>query len=234
MTTGTADAQSIARATRSILKGAGAQLAGRKRGPDRRVRRNSFDIDDPRSRVWRPINGGSKPAGLRWSDTMLKLAKEYDLVGKQKGRMGPLGPHTVRVLEILLKDLVDFATGRLEPTYAELMRRTGYAKSTIASALRRLRVHGFLDWVRRSRIVATDEGEVRHQTSNAIFFDLSRMPKRAWLRFQQLLARRERAAGAAVAAIQRPPSPDRPLEPADPELRAALSRLQARIDDGAE
>ncbi len=229
--------QDIARATRSLLKEAGAQLAGRKRGLDRRVRRNSFDVDDHRTNVWRPINGGSKLAGLRWRDCMLKLCREYDLVGKQKGRMGPLGPHTRDVFAAML-ELVDFASGRLEPSYAKLMSMTGYAKSTISSALRRLRAHGFLDWVRRSRLVDTDDGVAREQTSNAFFFDVGRLPKRARLRFMGLLARRERAAeGAASPQAAPAPAPAeaaRPLEAGDPELRAALQRLQALIDDGAE
>lgn len=228
----------IARATQSLLKGAGAKLAGRKRGADRRVRRNSFDVEDSRANVWRPINGGTKPAGLRWSGALLKLAREYDLVGKQKGRMAPLGPHTRDVLAALL-ELVDFATGRLDPSYAKLMSMTGYAKSTISSALRRLRAHGFLDWVRRSRLTENDDGVAREQTSNAFFFDVARLPKRAYLRFRDMLSRRERAAEGSAKA--KPPASEvsapklaGPLEANDPELRAALQRLQALIDDGAE
>lgn len=229
MSADTATQRELARATRSLLKGAGAQLAGKKRGPDRRVRRNSFDVDDPRARVWRPINGGGKQAGLRWRDTLLKVAREYDVAGKEKGRGGPLGPHTRDVLAALL-DLVDFATGRLEPTYAKLMAMTGFAKSTISSALRRLRAHGFLDWARRSRVVDTDEGQGRKQTSNAFFFELSRMPKHAWRRFRDLLARRERGVEGAGAT----PASAAPLAPTDPELVAAIAALKACIDEGAE
>lgn len=233
MSATSADARTLAQATRSLIKGAGAKCAGRSRGPDRRVRRNSYDINDPRSRVWAPINGGDKQAGLRWRDTLLRTAREYDRVGKQPGRMGPLGPHTYHVLEAML-GLVDFATGRLEPTYETLMDATGYARSTIGKALRRLRAHGFLDWVRRSRAVSTEEGRAREQTSNAYFFDFARMPKRAWLRFRQLLERRERTATGATGSRAAASPPDRPMEAADPALRAALARLQAHIDDGAE
>lgn len=221
-----ATARDLARQTRMLLKGAGAQLAGKKRGPDRRVRRSSFDVDDRRAReVWRAINGGSKAGGLRWRDAVLKTAEEYDLVGKQTGRWGPLGPHALRVLKELLQ-LVDFATGRLDPSYDRLITRTGYARSTIAGALRRLQVHRFLGWVRRTRVVDGAAGPERKQTSNAYFLELSALPKRVFQRFRDLLGRAERkAAGDPPTAVADP-------LPRDPELRAAIARLQAHFDAG--
>jgi DNA-binding transcriptional ArsR family regulator len=234
MSADTATQSEITRATKALLKGAGARLAGRSRGPDRRVRRNSFDVDDRRAAVWRAINGGGKQAGLRWRDTMLKVAREYDQVGQKKGRGAPLGPYTRDVLAALL-ELVDFPTGRLEPTYQKLMAMTGLAKSTISSALRRLRAHGFLDWVRRSRLVEKDDGVAREQTSNAYFFDVGRLAKAVRLRFQSLLDRRERTAAAAGKAAPPPrPAPPGPLSPSDSELAAALARLEALVRDGAE
>ena len=179
MSTDTATNTERARATRQLIKGVGARLAGRSRGPDRRVRRDSYDVADRRALVFRPINGGGKQAGLRWRDTILRLAREYDLVGKQKGRWGPLGPHTREVLAAML-ELVDFRTGRLDPTYAKLMAMTGFCKSAVSSALRRLRAHGFLDWVRRTHVFESDDGAIaREQTSNAYFFDLGRLAKAA-------------------------------------------------------
>ena len=225
-------ASATARATRSIIKGAGAQLAGKKRGPDRRVRRGSVDVADPKARVWRAIHTGTKAGGLRWRDTLLRVAREYDQVGKTTGRWGALGPHTREVLEALL-DLVDFRTGRLEPSYDKLMAMTRFARSTIASALRRLRAHGFLDWVRRSRLVDKADGEVaREQTSNAFVFDLTRLPRHVLQRFRDLLARRDRIAeGEAVATSI---APTQPLAISDPELAAAIARVRAIIDEGAE
>ena len=225
-------ASATARATRSIIKGAGAQLAGKKRGADRRVRRGSIDVADPKARVWRAIHTGTKAGGLRFRDTLLKVAREYDQVGKATGRWGPIGTHTREVLYALL-DLVDFRTGRLEPSYDKLVAMTGFARSTIGRALRRLRAHGFLDWVRRSRLVDKPDGEVaREQTSNAFVFDLARLPRCVLQRFRDLLARRDRAAeGEAAAATPAPPAA---LTIADPELAATLARVAALLDEGAE
>ncbi len=225
-------ASATARATKALIKGAGAQLAGKKRGPDRRVRRGSIDVDDPKARVWRAIHTGTKAGGLRWRDTLLKVAREYDQVGKTTGRWGALGPHAREVLQALL-DLIDFRTGRLEPSYDKLMAMTRFARSTIASALRRLRAHGFLDWVRRSRLVDKPNGELaREQTSNAFVFDLTRLPRHVLQRFRDLLGRRDRAAeGEPIAAGV---SPAAPLTIADPELAATIARVRALIDEGAE
>lgn len=226
-------AREMARQLRSITKATGAKMASRTRGPDRRVRRNSYDVDDPRAKVWRPINGGKKAAGLRWRDALIRTAKEYQLLGKQPGRQGPFGPSGLRVLEELLA-LVDFATGRLDPTYRHLMARTGFAKVTIANALRRLRTHKFLDWMRRTRIVDTAEGPARQQTSNAFYFSPGSLPKRVFQRFRDLLARAElRAQPPATAASPEVAAQGAPLI-RDPELAAAIARLGALIDKGAE
>ena len=229
--TDTAESRNIARDTRSILKGAGAQLAGKKRGADRRVRRNSFDENDHKVRqLWRPVNGGQKAAGMRWRDALVRTAREYELVGKQEGRRGPLGQHALRVLEELLA-LIDFRTGRLDPSYARLMARTGFAKSTIASALRRLRAHKFLDWLRRTRVVDTPEGPARRQTSNAFAFDLGQLPRKVLQRFRDLLHRAE--AKARALAGDEPITAGAPLIK-DRELAAIVARVGALIDAGAE
>lgn len=228
MTSTDAPAQTTARQIQQLVRGAGAQLAGKKRGPDRRVRRSSLDVDDRRARaVWHSINGGSRAGGLRWRDAVMKTAEEYDLVGKQTGRWGPLGPHTLRVLKELLQ-LVDFASGRLDPSYDCLASRTGFAKSTIASALRKLQAHRFLDWVRRTRVVDGEAGPERKQTSNAYFFSFGGLPKRVLQRFRDLLGRAERR-----AAGDRTEAPC-PVLARNPALAAVIARMQAHFDAGEQ
>lgn len=99
---------------------------------------------------------------------ILLAARRYELVGRRAGRRnGPLGHVALEVLE-LLGHLVSYRTGRLEPSLEYLMRTLRRSKDAIVRALRSLRDHGFLDWLRRY-VPTGQEGrgpQVR-QTSNA-------------------------------------------------------------------
>jgi hypothetical protein len=220
-TADTATSRDLARATRNVLKGAGARLAGKERGPDRRVRRDSYDIDDPRAQVWRRIEDGSKASGLAWADALLQTAEEFDVVHKKKGERGPLQANGLRVLAAIVRRALDFTSGRSEPELLTLVKWTGLSKPAVVGALARLREHGFLDWIRRS-IRAGEKGQPgpqRKQTSNAYFFGFGRMRdkhKGVWQRFRQLLARKlanaaARSPGAAQTAPTAPTPPSGPL-----------------------
>ena len=116
------------------------------------VRRNSYDVHDARAKVFRPIAGGEVASALRWRDKLVQTAQEYDDHHKEHGsRLGPIGDTGIRVLHTLLTRCCDFKTGRCEPSIETLMRYTRYARATVVHALARLRKHGFLDWVRRTR-----------------------------------------------------------------------------------
>ena len=127
----------------------------------------------------RPVRRGSRLAGrcegTFWRATsrqevrrILLAARRFDLVGRGAGRRnGPLGHVALEVLE-LLGHLVHYRTGRLEPSLEYLMRTLRRSKDAIVRALRALRDHGFLDWLRRY-VPTGQEGrgpQVR-QTSNA-------------------------------------------------------------------
>lgn len=80
MSADTAEARNLARATRSVLRGAGAQLAGRERGPDhaddRRVpRRNSYEENDARAKPWSKIGDGSVIQGLMHKEALVDAAE---------------------------------------------------------------------------------------------------------------------------------------------------------------
>ena len=218
--------------TRQIIKSATAALTGKKaRGRDRKVRRDSYDRDDPRARVFSPIADGTIAGGLGWRDDLMKLAREYDAQGRsdpraEPGSRGPLTPYGLAVFDALLGK-VDFATGKLDPAIAWLETVTGFARRTVVTALSRLREHGFVDWVRRSRKVEDEEGPRRKQETNAYFFDLGRLPRRVLQRFRDLRERRRRR------QINAPPlSPAASAVPAikDPELAAVLDRLGKGIE----
>lgn len=95
-------------------------------------------------------------------------ARRYELAGRQPGsRNGPLGGVGIEILEFLA-NLVDFRTGRLEPSIDTLMRRLKRSRDAIVRALRALRTHGFLDWLRRYVSTGNEgRGPQVQQTSNA-------------------------------------------------------------------
>ncbi|MBE0577957.1 helix-turn-helix domain-containing protein [Devosia sp.] len=110
---------------------------------------------------------------------ILLAAKRYELTLRRRGRRcGPLGSVAIEVLEYLA-NLVDFRTGRLEPSIVTLMRRLKRSRDAIVRALKNLRTHGFLDWLRRY-VPTGNEGrgpQVR-QASNAYRLHLPERAKR--------------------------------------------------------
>lgn len=209
------------------------------------VRRNSYDVHDARAKVFRPIAGGELASALRWRDKLVQTAQEYDDHHKKHGsRLGPIGDTGIRVLDTLLTRCCDFKTGRCEPSIETLMRYTRYARATVVHALARLRKHGFLDWVRRTRRTENERGEGPQvaQETNAYFFELTRLPGRVFKRFKQLLggraaveAERQRKAAEARRESELAATPLSKLGTAlagesDSELAALLDRMGAAIE----
>lgn len=122
--------------------------------------------------------------GVFWKKTsrqevrrILLAAKRYERIERRPGRRcGPLGSVAIEVLEYFV-NLVDFRTGRLEPSIDTLMRRLKRSRDAIVRALRNLRKHGFLDWLRRYTPTGNDgRGPQVRQASNAYRLSL---PERA-------------------------------------------------------
>ena len=68
----------------------------------------------------------------------------------------------------LFVNLIDFRTGRLEPSITTIMDRLGRSRDTIVRALKNLRAHGFIDWLRRYEPTGNEgRGPQVQQTSNA-------------------------------------------------------------------
>ncbi|EPR09858.1 hypothetical protein M527_06940 [Sphingobium indicum IP26] len=171
---------------------AGRLVANKKPGrrTEQPVRRNSYDVDDRRAQVFRPIGDGTKVGAMRWRDRYLQVAEEYDRQMKKPGARHPIGANALRVLKTLLwLPGLDFKSGRLEPAIATIQEMTGFARKTVVDALRRLKEHGFLNWVRRTEKTGNEDGPRVKQATNAYFFDLARLHKRALMRLQQLLRR---------------------------------------------
>src|SRR5690606_20449186 len=124
-------------------------------------------------RIWRPTNRQDV-------QKILLAAKRYELAERQKGeRTGPLGSVAIEVLEFFV-NLVDFRTGRLEPSIDTIMGKVRRSRDAVVRALKALRAHGFLDWLRRYEPTGNEgRGPQVQQASNAYRLSL---PEKA-LRF---------------------------------------------------
>ena len=155
--------------------------------PAHKPRRDSFDVNDPRAQVFRPIDGG-----IAFVDAYLKVLEEWADMVKLAGEAHRLTANCHRVLAAILKRCTDFKTGICEPSLDTIMKHTRFARATVVSALKRLWSAGFIDWIRRT--VPNDssggEGPRVLQTSNAYFFDLSRLPERCMKRLKEIMRRK--------------------------------------------
>jgi hypothetical protein len=95
------------------------------------------------------------------------------------------------------------ATGELFTAQVTIATELGLCLSRVNQALQRLRHHGYLDWVRRSRATEREglPGWQRKQASNGYFFDWKKsMPPRTWSRFWQLVVAGLKKVGKAAIA----------------------------------
>ena len=126
------------------------------------VRRHSHIRGRSEGRIWRPTT-------RRDVQAILKAAEIYNEAGlHEKGeRSGPLGSVALDVLRLFV-NLIDFRTGRLEPSITTIMDRLGRSRDTIVRALKNLRAHGFIDWLRRYEPTGNEgRGPQVQQASNA-------------------------------------------------------------------
>ncbi|MEG3182147.1 hypothetical protein [Sphingomonas sp. LT1P40] len=226
------------RETRQLIKGTSAAMRGKSRGQDRQVRRDSYDINDPRAQVFSRIADGTVAGGLGWADDLLKLAKEFDVVHKKPGARGPLQANGIRVLEVLLYKCLNFKTGTLEPALAAIGMMSGLSRNAIVGALKRLKQHGFLSWVRRSQKTdgAGEFGPQREQVTNAYFFDMRMLPKGVLQRFRDLRERRRRRRESAAKIGAPPPTLSgfpAIRAPQDPALAKLLADLGSSIGNAS-
>ncbi|WP_262300154.1 helix-turn-helix domain-containing protein [Microvirga sesbaniae] len=111
---------------------------------------------------------------------LVLAATMYDRTAREKGKR-PLGRAALQILEFLA-NLAAYS-GRVEPSYEYIMEKVGCARDTITRALKALRAHGFLDWVRRYVPTGNAEGPQVQQTSNAYRLALPAIAKRLLARF---------------------------------------------------
>jgi SOS-response transcriptional repressor LexA len=125
------------------------------------VRRNSHRKGRCEAGFWQPVS-------RQQANAVLAAARRFDRKNRQPGKhIGPLGPIAIEVLELLVS-LVDFRTGRLEPSIQTMMTRLNRSKEAIVRSMKNLQRHGFIDWLRRYEPTGMDgRGPQLRQTSNA-------------------------------------------------------------------
>jgi hypothetical protein len=104
-----------------------------------------------------------KEAARRWH-----RAKRFDRQTHLPGKHGgAIGPAALEVLRVLLFEFLEYATGRLEPSYDAIAAKAGLCRRTVAAALRRLRDLGLLHWLRRAKPAEDGGGFRLVQETNA-------------------------------------------------------------------
>lgn len=222
-----------AEGSRGQQRSIGEVIAGREPAKVRRtwqpVRRNSYNAGERERKLWRPIRP-SEIVGI------LKAAERLDERARKTGeRQGPIGEIGLKVLKLLCR-LVDYRTGRLEPSYHYLMASLRRSKAAIARALARLRAHGFIDWIRRCEPTGnTGKGPQVRQVSNAYALRVpataSGHAKRAAPPLPDDHAHATEITAAELGAmVDQLPLRERMAFTADnDELAAALTRLGERL-----
>ena len=209
------------------LGGQGGRRPGKPTG--QRVHRYTRTAEGQERAFWQPFNPKNKSRLLQAAETydrLQRLAHRRERNGRQNGALGHVG---LDVLRELLR-LVDYKTGRLDPAIATIATRIGRSIAAVVAALKRLKAHGFLDWLRR--YVPTGNAGMRgpqvKQTSNAYRLCLP-------ARLAAVMTapppeddshRRQAAAGEARTMVDQLPLDEQPAALIDdPGLAAVLARL---------
>lgn len=213
------------------LGGAHGHRPGRQTG--QRVHRYTKTPAGGEGRFWQPFDhrqAGRYMLAAEKFDRMQRLVERRGRTGRKNGALGHVG---LEVLRELLR-LVDRRTGRLDPALATIAARIGRSIAAVAAALKRLKAHGFVDWLRR--YVPTGNAGLRgpqvEQTSNAYRLSL---PATLAASMTAPLPeddthRRQCAAEEARAMIAALPLDEQPAHLTDdPALAAVLARLGRSI-----
>ncbi|ATI79471.1 helix-turn-helix domain-containing protein [Sphingobium yanoikuyae] len=206
---------------------------------DKPPRRWSYDANDRRAQVFRRVGDGSKEQGWSLIGAMMQAFDEtlqQQRINCYKGK-DRLQDGDRRILLALLKRL-DFKTGRLDPSYAELAAKAGCHRNTVIKACYRFVKWLGLRWVRRTTEAETAgrKGPQREQISNAFFFDIRSLPNRVKQRWREAVKRHFANKG------QRPPKamtnyaegispPDNPIW--HPEFRSNIEAEERKGKAGS-
>ena len=120
----------------------------------------------------------STPMTKKAAVRLFHRARAFDRQTRRAGHHGgAVGPTALLVLQSLIVDFKNFQTGRLDPAYSAIAKAANVCRRSVATAIKRLRDLGILDWTRRCTETRTDTGQyVLTQKSNAYAL----MPPSGW------------------------------------------------------
>jgi hypothetical protein len=103
--------------------------------------------------VWRDSTTSDvqfQPMPRRQATRLYHKARAFERQTRQPGRQdGALGRNGLLVLHALIFDCLNYASGRLDPSYAAIARKACISPRSVARGLTRLKLAGVLHWVRR-------------------------------------------------------------------------------------
>jgi hypothetical protein len=86
-------------------------------------------------------------------------ARQFERQTRQPGKQdGALGRNGLAVLHAMLFDIINYATGRLDPAYSTIAHKACMSARSAARGLASLKLAGVLNWVRRSGETRDEQG----------------------------------------------------------------------------
>lgn len=136
--------RNAARAMVAAIVGSSAlpRVRRERRRSDQPIHSSSVPVGEYEHVIWRPTNHDEKAV-------FLEAAERFDVSTKGKDKLnGAIGHVALEILRAFW-NVVDFRTGRLEPSYSWIQEQTGRCRQAIADALVRLEEFGFIKYIRR-------------------------------------------------------------------------------------
>ena len=132
-------------------------------------------FDGPKSYAAWPVWSDSIKKEVRFQPIPKKAAtrlwhraRDFDRQTRRKDHHGgAVGHSALQVLHALIFDFLNYASGRLDPSYAAIARKANVCERTVATAIKKLRELGILNWVRRCAESWRDGRFVLEQETNA-------------------------------------------------------------------
>jgi hypothetical protein len=136
---------------------------------------SAYESERPKTHAAWPVWSDSTTKEIQFQRMPKKIAtrlwhkaRDFDRRTHAPGNHGgAVGHAALQVLHALIFDFLNYASGRLDPSYAAIARKANVCERTVASALQRLKALGILNWVRRCAESWKDGRFVLEQETNA-------------------------------------------------------------------